>query len=53
MTRRTFIVGSLAAAASSGAAGPAAAAVAPFDPQAFAAAQAAGEGVVVFVHAPW
>jgi hypothetical protein len=28
-------------------------AVSPFDPQAFAAAQAAGDGIVVFVHAPW
>ncbi len=30
-----------------------AAGVAAFDAKAFAAAQAAGQGIVVFVHAPW
>jgi hypothetical protein len=33
--------------------GLAPAAVAPFDAKAFAEAQDAGRGIVVFVHAPW
>ena len=54
MDRRTLIGASLALAALGGAAVPAFAAdVVPFDPKAFAAAQEAGEGIVVFVHAPW
>jgi hypothetical protein len=54
MNRRTFLVASLASAALSSAAGAAAAAgIVPFDSKAFAAAQAAGEGIIVFVHAPW
>jgi thioredoxin 1 len=54
MDRRTIIV-SAAAFAALGAipARVRAGAVVAFDPRAFAAAQAAGEGVVVFVHAPW
>ena len=52
MERRTFIV-SLAFVALGGAAVPASAGVVNFDPKAFAAAQEAGEGIVVFVHAPW
>ena len=31
----------------------AAAGIKPFDAKAFAAAQAAGQGIVVHVHAPW
>lgn len=54
MDRRTLIVGLAAWTATSTApVGARAADVTPFDPKAFAAAQASGEGVVVFVHAPW
>ena len=54
MDRRTLIVASLACVALGGAAVPApAAGIVNFDPKAFAAAQDAGEGIVVFVHAPW
>jgi len=53
MDRRTLIVASLAFVALGGAAVPASAGVATFDPKAFAAAQEAGEGIVVWVHAPW
>jgi hypothetical protein len=53
MNRRTFIIASLASAALGGAAVPAFGGVVNFDPKAFAAAQEAGEGIVVFVHAPW
>lgn len=54
MDRRTIIVSAAAFAAlgaipASGRAG----ALVAFDPKVFAAAQAAGEGIVVFVHAPW
>jgi hypothetical protein len=52
MDRRTLIAGSLTCVAL-GAAVPASAGVANFDPKAFAAAQEAGEGIVVWVHAPW
>jgi hypothetical protein len=54
MDRRTLIVGSLALVALGGAAMPAPAGdVVAFDSKAFAAAQEAGEGIVVWVHAPW
>jgi hypothetical protein len=53
MDRRTLIVASLAFIALGGAAVSASAGVATFDPKAFAAAQEAGEGIVVWVHAPW
>lgn len=52
MHRRHLIAGALALTIS----GPvlrAAAQVKPFDAKAFAAAQAAGQGIVVHVHAPW
>lgn len=54
MNRRTLIIGAAAFTATSTAAAFARAAeVAAFDSKAFAAAQDAGEGIVVFVHAPW
>jgi len=53
MDRRTLIVASLSFVALGGGAVPASAGVATFDPKAFAAAQEAGDGIVVFVHAPW
>ncbi len=54
MDRRTLIGASLAFVALGGTAVPAPAGdVVPFDPKAFAAAQEAGDGIVVFVHAPW
>ena len=54
MDRRSFIAASLAFVALGGTAVPApAGGVVPFDPKAFAAAQEAGEGIVVFVHATW
>jgi hypothetical protein len=54
MLRRTLLVASLILVAGTGTPGPAGAGgVVPFDPTAFAAAQEAGEGIVVFVHAPW
>jgi hypothetical protein len=53
MDRRTLLVASLACVALGGGAVPAAAGVATFDSKAFAAAQEAGEGIVVLVHAPW
>jgi hypothetical protein len=54
MDRRSLIVGATAFTALGAVpAGVRAAAVTAFDPKAFAAAQAAGEGIVVFVHAPW
>jgi hypothetical protein len=52
MDRRTLIAGSLTFVAL-GVAAPASAGVTNFDPKAFAAAQEAGEGIVVWVHAPW
>jgi hypothetical protein len=51
MDRRTLIIGAFALGAMPAPAR--AVAVTPFDPKAFAAAQAAGEGIVVHVHAPW
>jgi hypothetical protein len=54
MDRRTLIIASLAFVALGGTTVPASAGgVVPFDPKAFAAAQEAGDGIVVFVHAPW
>ena len=54
MERRTLIVTSLACVALGGTSVPAPAGeVVPFDPKAFAAAQQAGESIVVFVHATW
>jgi hypothetical protein len=54
MDRRTLIVATLALVALGGTAVPApAGGVVNFDPKAFAAAQEAGEGIVVFVHASW
>ncbi len=54
MHRRTLIVRSLILFALGAPAVPApASAIVGFDPKAFAAAQDAGEGIVVFVHAPW
>jgi hypothetical protein len=54
MDRRTLLVTSLAFVALGGTAVLAPAGeVVPFDPKAFAAAQEAGDGIVVFVHAPW
>jgi hypothetical protein len=53
MDRRTLIVAALALVALGGAAVHASAGVVTFDPKAFAAAQEAGEGIVVWVHAPW
>jgi hypothetical protein len=54
MDRRILIVASLALVALGGVAVPAPASdVINFDPKAFAAAQEAGEGIVVFVYAPW
>ncbi len=52
MDRRTLIAGSLTFVALGGVAVPASAGVVSFDPKAFAAAQDAGEGIVVWVHAP-
>jgi hypothetical protein len=52
MHRRHLLLGSLAALlvpATSASAG----AVREFDPEAFRAAQDAGQGIVVYVHAPW
>ena len=54
MERRTLVVGAVAftavgAVPVDGRAG----AVSPFDPRTFEAARTAGEGIVVFVHAPW
>jgi hypothetical protein len=52
MQRRQLLIGSLALVV----AGPdvvCAAEVKPFDAKAFAAAQEAGQGIVVHVHAPW
>lgn len=52
MHRRHLMLGSLALFVAP--AGPVGAAeVKPFDANAFAAAQEAGQGIVVFVHAPW
>jgi hypothetical protein len=54
MDRRTLIIASLAFVALGGTTVPASAGgVVPFDPKAFASAQEAGDGIVVFVHAPW
>ena len=54
MDRRTLLVASLAVVALGGTAVPAPAGdVVNFDPKAFAAAQEAGDSIVVFVHAPW
>jgi hypothetical protein len=54
MDRRTLVIASLALVALGGVAGPAPAAeIVTFEPNAFAAAQEAGESIVVFVHAPW
>lgn len=54
MDRRTFLSASLAFATLAGAAAPVPAGeVMSFDLQTFAAAQEAGEGIVIFVHAPW
>jgi hypothetical protein len=51
MNRRYFVTGALALIAV--VPRPVTAAVQPFDAQAFAAAQDAGAGIVVHVHAPW
>jgi hypothetical protein len=52
--RRTLIVASLACLVLGGAAVvPASAGVVNFAPKTFAAEQQAGDGIVVFVHAPW
>ena len=52
MNRRHFILSSLAICLVQP--GPArAAAMTPFDPAAFQAAQQAGQSIVVQVHAPW
>ncbi|MGH7357920.1 MAG: hypothetical protein ACREJR_03790 [Candidatus Rokuibacteriota bacterium] len=54
MKRRTLVVASLILGALGGVAGPAPAVeIVNFEPSTFAAAQAAGESIVVFVHAPW
>lgn len=53
MDRRTLIVASLTFVALGGTVPVPAGDVVPFDPKAFAAAQEAGDGIVVFVHAPW
>jgi hypothetical protein len=54
MDRRTVIMGAVALAGVATVRGRVhAGGVTPFDPKAFAAAQAAGEGIVAFVHAPW
>jgi hypothetical protein len=54
MDRRALIVTSLAFVALGGTVAPAPAGeVVPFDPMPFAAAQDAGDSIVVFVHAPW
>ena len=54
MERRALLVASLAFVTLGGAAVPAlAGGVLSFDPKAFEVAQEAGEGIVVFVHAPW
>ena len=51
MHRRQLVIGSLLFALTRPGVGHAA--VKPFDAKAFAAAQEAGQGVVVWVHAPW
>jgi tRNA A58 N-methylase Trm61 len=51
MHRRALIVGTLSLALAR--TRPGAGEVVTFDRQAFAAAQAAGRSIVVFVHAPW
>ena len=51
MTRRYFVMGAVALIALAPL--PASPAVQPFDAKAFAAAQDAGAGIVVHVHAPW
>ena len=51
MNRRYFVTGALALVAFAPLS--ASAAVQPFDAKAFAAAQDAGAGIVVHVHAPW
>ena len=53
MDRRSLIVASLVFLALGSATAPASGSVLNFDPKAFVAAQEAGEGIVVFVHAPW
>ena len=54
MHRRTLIAGVLSFVAWGRPPVPASAAgVLAFDPNAFKAAQEGGEGIVVFVHAPW
>ena len=54
MRRRTLIAAPLALVLGGRRPAPASAAgLMPFDPRAFAAAQEGGEGIVVFVHAPW
>ncbi|HEU4369522.1 MAG TPA: hypothetical protein VFV05_14970 [Methylomirabilota bacterium] len=54
MNRRSVIIGAAALAVAGIVGGLAHAAdVAPFDSNAFRAAQDAGAGIVVFVHAPW
>jgi hypothetical protein len=54
MDRRSLIVSALALGALGLNTAPARAAeVTAFDAKAFSAAQAAGQGIVVFVHAPW
>jgi hypothetical protein len=52
MHRRHLLLGSLAALLLP-AAPASAGAVRPLDPDAFRSAQDAGQGIVVFVHAPW
>jgi hypothetical protein len=54
MDRRTLVIASLGLVALVGVAGPVPAVeIVNFEPTAFAAAQDAGESIVVFVHAPW
>jgi hypothetical protein len=50
-TRRVILAGLAAMVVAPS--GPARADVKPFDAKAFAAAQDAGKGIVVHVHAPW
>jgi hypothetical protein len=53
MHRRVAVFALLATMIGTVLAAPAPAAVVPFDAKAFAHAQAAGNSIVVFVHAPW
>ena len=53
MHRRHLLIGVLALVLAPASRAYAAGGVRDFDPAAFRAAQEAGQGIVVYVHAPW